>query len=364
MKKILAFTLALIMALSVAACGSSSDSTPSSTDTSTDQTSADTVDTAPELEDKLVVYCTLTEVQVQAAQDTFNAVYPDVEVEFVSGGAGELISRLRAEANNPVADVMLGGLSDTDGDENADIFMPYVSQANDDLISGASSDNGFYNYNGTSTVCFCVNTDLEAQMGIEITSYADLLNPALKGKIVMADPNSSSSAWNNICNFESVYGVDSDEMWNYLEQLMPNLVVVSSSSATYKNVYDGEYVVGLTYETGAITLIADGAENLRLVFPSEGTSAMMSGLAIVKDCPHPEAAKAFLEYYMSAEGMNANGEIVPNVRRTHNDFILSGESDMIPSSEITWVDRPLEEIAATKDTVLEKWNALYAKYNG
>ena len=58
----------------------------------------------------------------------------------------------------------------------------------------------------------------------------------------------ASAAWNNVSNIMSVFGADSDEAWSYIEQLMPNLVIAGSSSACFKSVQQGEYVVGLTYE--------------------------------------------------------------------------------------------------------------------
>lgn len=95
-----------------------------------------------------------------------------------------------------------------------------------------------------STVVFCINKDLEAELGLEINSYEDLLDPKLKGQIVTADPNSSSSAWNNLSNIMAVYGMDSDEAWAYIEKLMPNLVIAGSSSAGFKSVQQGEYARG------------------------------------------------------------------------------------------------------------------------
>ena len=56
------------------------------------------------------------------------------------------------------------------------------------------SNNGFYNFDHLSTIVFCVNTDLEKELGLTIKGYKDLLNPVLKGRIVLSDPNSSSAA--------------------------------------------------------------------------------------------------------------------------------------------------------------------------
>ena len=97
--------------------------------------------------------------------------------------------------------------------------------------------------------------ELEKELGLNIQSYEDLLNPALKGRIVLSDPNSSSAAWNNMCNIFAVYGYDTQEAWDYLRALLENgLVISTSSSVCFKSVDSGEYVVGLTYEDGADTL--------------------------------------------------------------------------------------------------------------
>ena len=157
------------------------------------------------------------------------------------------------------------------------------------------SNNGFYNYDHLSSTVFCVNTELEASLGLEINGYADLMDPALKGKIVFSDPT-SSAAWNNLSNIFAVYGNDSDEAWKVIEGLLANdMVIAGSSSACFKSVQQGEYVVGLTYEDGASTLLKDGADNIKMVYPEEGSSAFAFAAAIVKNAPHMDAAKAMID---------------------------------------------------------------------
>src|SRR5699024_10583097 len=112
--------------------------------------------------------------------------------------------------------------------------------------------------------------------------YEDLLDPALSGRILMADPTSSSSAWNNLSNIMAVYGYDTDETWDYLRNLLENdLIIASSSSAPFASVADGEYAVGMTYEDGIAPLIESGADNIRLVYPEEGTSASAFSTAVI-----------------------------------------------------------------------------------
>lgn len=371
MKKKLALILAAAMAASLTACGSGSQTatTEAATEAADATEAAEASEEATEAEepedigDSLVLYSSMTENDLDNLIEKFNEKYPDCEVEVVNGSAGELTARIAAEADNPQGDVMWGGLSNSDGDTHSEIFEHWLSDYEDEVIDDYKSNNGFYNLDHLSTVVFCVNTDLEAELGLEINSYADLLDPALNGKIVFSDPNSSSAAWNNLCNIMSVYGNDSDEAWDYITQLMNNgLVISTSSSVCFKSVETGEYVVGLTYEDGASTLLKSGATNIKMVYPEEGTSAAALGCAVIKNAPHMAAAKAMVNFLMSAEGQDELGTALGTLRMTNKNATF--ESQYLPkTSEVTWVTRDIDWLIENKEQVLEHWNSIYTEVN-
>lgn len=360
MKRLLALLLTLLMCLSLAACGGD--------DAATDDTSGDDATTEDEggtLSGDLVLYSSMTDGDLEALLTCFGEVYPDINVEVVNGSAGELTTRLTGEAANPVGDLVWGGMADSDGDRYADIFESWVTQYDSEMIDGYSTPNGLYSMDHLSTVVFCVNTELEAELGLNIQSYEDLLDPALQGKIIFSDPNNSSAAWNNLSNIMSVYGNDTEESWNYIEQLMPNLVIGSSSSACFNSVQQGEYVVGLTYEDGAVTLLKSGADNIRLQYPAEGTSATAFGCALVKNGPNPENAKAMIDFICSAEGQTALAAYQEGtLRYTNKNYTVPENAWLTPTDEITWVDRDVEYLTANKDAILDHWNSLWAQVNG
>ena len=368
MKKILAILMALVMVLGLAACGGSSEPAPAAPATN-DAPAAAPAEAAPaapaEPEGDLVLYCTMTENDIDALLTAFNAKYPKIDVEVVNGSAGELTTRLRGEASNPVGDLVWGGMGDSDGDKNADIFEAWVSAYDAENMEGYTSPNGLYSMDHLSTVVFIVNTELEAELGLNIQSYEDLLDPALKGKITTADPNSSSSAWNNLSNIFAVYGNDTDETWNYIEKLMPNLVMLGSSSGVFKQVQQGEYVVGLTYEDGAVTLVKDGADNVRLQYPTNGTSASCFGCGLVKGGPNQENAKLMIDFICSAEGQSAIAALQEGtLRYTNKGFAMPDGAWLTASEDITWVIRDVEYLTANKTSILEHWNELWANAGG
>ncbi|MBO5534811.1 MAG: extracellular solute-binding protein [Clostridia bacterium] len=318
---------------------------------------------AEEVKGPLVLYSSMTDNDIDNLIEAFNEIYPDVEVEVVNGSAGELEARARAEKDNPQGDVQWGGLSPSDGSANDDIFALYTSPYEEDLPAAYKSHNGRYNQDHLSTICFCVNVELEKELGLDIKTYEDLLNPALKGRIVLSDPNSSSAAWNNLCNIFAVYGNDSDEAWKILRGLLENgLVISTSSSVCFKSVDSGEYVVGLTYEDGADTLLKSGSTNIRIQYPENGASATSMGCAMIEGCPHPEAAKAMINFLMSPEGQTALANRLETLRFTNPK--AEYELKWLPADNtINWVERDVPWLTEHKAELLDKWNALYAEIN-
>lgn len=375
MKKILALVMALCMIFALCACGQTAapaDQPTQQEEPPAAEESAPAGEAAEEedLGDTLVLYSSMTEADLDALKTCFNAVYPDIEIEVISGSAGEFTAKIQAEAGNPQGDVTWGGLADSDGDKYAEIFEAWVSDNDDEQMEGYSTPNGLYSMDHLSTVCFCVNTELEKELGLNIQSYEDLLDPALKGKIVFSDPNSSSAAWNNLCNIFSVYGIDTDEAWDYIDALLENMVVVEKSSVCFNSVSDGEYVVGLTYEDGAIKLNQSAAELgteavTEVRYPSNGTSASAFGVALVKGAPHMAAAKAFVNWITSAEGQSAMAEYMQGTLRFTNANYTSPENAWLTaSSDITWVTRDVPTLTAQKADLLAKWNEHLAAVQG
>lgn len=310
------------------------------------------------VEDTLVIYTSNTDAEIEAFTTPFRDKYPDVNIEIVNGSFGELYARLTAEKDAPEADIMLGGLSSTDGLKYKDMFMTYTSSHNDEQIGPMT--NGYYSVYGMSTVVFAVNTRLEKELGLSIRSYKDLLNPKLKGKIIFSDPNSSSAAWNNLCNIFAVYGVDTKESWDFIEGLMRNgMVVGSSSSNCFKNVANGEYVVGLTYDNGAVGML--GSADYEMRYPEDGTSGKDSCFAIVANCKHPEAAKEFVELITSKEGIERMYSVYGGIRFTNVNVAEPATFQLKPTKDIKWITRPVDELTEKKDALLAKWNDLYAK---
>ena len=281
-KRMLAMLLALVAAVSLVACGAQKDNGDANANG----------DGAAE-EKKLVIYSPATDAQVNAVVPLFEERY-GIEVEVITGGTGELLARIDAEGDAPYCDVVFGG-GESSYSEYKHVFQDYVSPEDANLIESCRNTLGYCTNYNLDCAILMYNTDLIGD--IEINGYADLLNPALKGKIVFADPQASSSSFEHLVNMLYAMGTDGQPNgWDYVKEFCKQLPngCVNSSSAVYKGVADGEYTVGLTFEQGAATYVSQG--NIKVVYMNEGVIIRGDGVYIVKDCPNVVSARAFLDW--------------------------------------------------------------------
>lgn len=242
---------------------------------------------------KLVLYSPLTTSMIENMLAMFEQE-TGIKTECLAMGTGDALKRIMSEAENPQCDILWSGTIGTVG-SSGKYFEDYTC-ANEDAFY-----EQYRNVEGNLTRFDCVpsvimiNTDLIGD--IEINGYADLLNPELKGKIVFANPQASSSSFEHLVNMLYAMGTDGQPNgWDYVAQFCKQLPngCVNSSSAVYKGVADGEYTVGLTFEQGAATYVSQG--NVKVVYMEEGVIIRGDGVYIVKGCPNQENARKFIDW--------------------------------------------------------------------
>lgn len=313
--------------------------------------------------DTIVVYATLDDAQQATVEGIWYKYYPNCRIEWISDSVGKLIARARGEINNPQADVIMGGLFESDGTTYHDVLQPYTPSIKDELSQ--LDPYGYYSFFDIQYMALVVNDELAKELGVEIKGYNDLLQPELKGKIIQAEPSASSSAYRQFHTMLALMGdsFGDDKAWDYLDKLIANCngVITTSSSTVFKSVINGEYVVGLTYENIVqMQIEKNGADNISLVYPVEGNTACASGAGMIKDTKRPEAAAAFLDFCSSAEYQQARSE--ENCARGVNKSITYGNYP--PDSSLGLVAIDWEWLGTQKEALLEKWADHWAEFSG
>ncbi|GHU33042.1 iron(III)-binding protein [Spirochaetia bacterium] len=304
---------------------------------------------------RLIIYSPNTEGMVNAIIPAFEAK-TGVKVEIISIGTGEIWKRIESEKNSPQADVIWGGGQSTYIGSNLDLLEPYISAYNGDLIPQYQNIEGkvtLYCLDGSNLL---VNKNLIGN--IKVTSYADLLNPALKGKLIFGDPTSSSSAFAQLTNILLAVGGDytSDKGWNYVRDLLIQLDGKSSqsSSGVWRGLSDGEYTVALTYEDPSATLVRDGAP-VQIVYPSEGAVWLAAASGIIKSAKNMDNAKQFMDYIISKEAQDIFGTQL-TARPVRSDAALG--SYMTPIQSINVIFEDTAYVRIHRQEIIERYRSI------
>ena len=215
-----------------------------------------------------------------------------IEVEPVAAGSGVVIRRLQAEKANPLGDI-IWGVSRSLLQTNKALFLPYASKNKDAIPAEYRDPDDLWIGNNLHLLVILQNTKLVPD-GQGPKSWADLLDPKWKGKIAFTDPANSGSAYATVTMMVDLWG-GGDAGWKKVGDLFRNMKVLNRSSLVFQGVGNGEYPLGISLEYAG-PLWAKGGAPVKVVYPSDGTTFSMEGVAIVKGGPNTENAKVFVDF--------------------------------------------------------------------
>ena len=226
-----------------------------------------------------------------------------VKVNLSMKGSGEALAQLIAEKENPKTDIWFGGTGDPHLQAaEQGLSLEYKSPSLSQLHAWAqqqAQQSGFKTvgiYSGP--LGFGYNTELIAKKKLAVPkSWADLLNPALKGEVQVANPASSGTAYTMVATLVQLMG--EDKAFAYMKQLHKNISQYSrSGTGPIKAVARGESVVSISF-------IHDGPGEkingfpVETLTPSEGTGAEIGSMSIIKGARNLEHAKKFYEWALT-----------------------------------------------------------------
>ncbi len=252
----------------------------------------------------VVVYCGVNEGWCRAAAVSFEQK-TGIHVDMTRQSAGEIYARLRAEKDNPRGDIWYGGTGDPHLQAAAEgLTEPYQSPSVAQLHPWAQNQSKL---SGNRTVGlylgvlgFGYNKDeLDRAKAPAPACWSDLVKADFKGEIQMADPNSSGTAWTMLATIVQLMG--EDKAFAYLKALGHNIdQYTSAGAAPAQAVGRGETMVGITFQHDLID-VAKRAPAVRVVSPCEGTGYEIGSISIIKGARHPDEAKTFYEWALTAD---------------------------------------------------------------
>ncbi len=298
-----------------------------------------------------VIYYTSTDLPVaEKLAKAFEAKYPGIAVRVERTGAERVFQRIGQEYASNIHAVDVVNSSDAahfivwkrDG-----ILAPYVPEdvAKFYPPEHRDADGQFASFRVWLSI-IAYNTGL-VKVEEAPKSFADLLDPRWKGKIVKAHPGYSGTI------MTATYQMQRDLGWTFFEQLArQNIMQVQSSADPPKKLDLGERAVMADGNEYNIFQMKEAGRPVEPVYASEGSPLIIGPNGIFKASPNPNAAKLFQSFCL---GRDAQQLIID----------VGGLRSVHPQTQEKPGRKPLKDIKTMKDdaaAVEKEGDAIKARY--
>jgi iron(III) transport system substrate-binding protein len=279
-----------------------------------------------------------------------------IKVNFLRFSSGEALSRVIAEKNNPRVDVLFGGPVETfAAGIKEGIFESYKSPSFAKLPARFKQADGQWTAIADDPLVFMTNAAfLKANNLKPPASWDDLLNPAYKNMLQMADARTSGTAVTRIFSVLEVNKRDEEKTFAYLKKLRQNVQVYTKSGG------GGTLPVGLGQAGGGIFFIVDALEtkakgyDVVVSFPKEGIGSSAEAIALIKGAKNPEAAKKLIDFATSAAMQSKLAENKVNFVPANPDVQTEASlAEVLKGANIFPIDD--DYAGANRKRIVERW---------
>ena len=252
---------------------------------------------AAEKEGKVVWYTAVDVKVAEGVAKAFKAQYPKIEVDVERSGSERVLQRINQEYQSNIKNVDVVNSSD------ASHFLFWKQQGwlakhtPPDAAKFAAQyrdpEGTYFTWRATLD-CMAYNTNLVKEADAP-KSYAELLDPKWKGKLVKAHPSYSGTSLTGTYALTKVLG------WDYFEKLSKTgIQQLQSTTAPPKTIASGERAVMVDGNEYNIFIEMDAKSPVKPIYAREGTPFVSSPTAVFTDAPHPNAARLFQNFLYTA----------------------------------------------------------------
>jgi iron(III) transport system substrate-binding protein len=251
-------------------------------------------------EGKLVIYG-LGEPFLTPIVNVFRKRYPGVTIEGFDEPGSQSRERIIAEQKTGriIGDIIIAGPTNHQALADLNFLEPYQSSQLPHMIPELVPEGNFTSPLRATIFSMAVNTKL-VPAPEEPTVWADLLQPRFRGKMASDDPRGSGGGAGMMASLEKAFGTE------YLQKLATQEIFFSKDTGTIlANLTRGEYILFITASHDDIIAARKNGAPLKFLKPKDGIRAAGNYQSIVKNAPHMNAAKLWVEWSTSEEGQLA-----------------------------------------------------------
>ena len=266
---------------------------------------------AAKKEGKVVAYGSLESDTVEAIRKAFQKK-TGIEMEYWRASATKVMDRAMTEyrAGRPLFDVILTNDNPLQIMFKEGIFAKYDSPSAKDFPKDAIDPNLGPRYR--NVIIGVVYNKGIIKPADAPKSLEDLLRPQFKGKLVMPDPTQHTTTTQWVASLFKLMGKEkADKYIHDLAAMKP--ILVESLLPAAERVTTGETPIAITYVKYTFIFGQKGAplDYVRLgKMLGDGHYAPLGNKA-----PHPNAGKAFIDFFLGDEGMGTMAKMGEFVNR-------------------------------------------------
>lgn len=289
-----------------------------------------------------------------------------VKIEYLSASSFLNYGKLKAERNNPQADVAMMDDMILDQARKDDLLQPLdtsIVTTLDDIKPDARFKDNMGVGIGYNVVSMYYNTKILQEKGIAPpTSWNDLLRPDFKGRVVIRNITSSYGLYALLMLARANGGSDTNPEPGFLKmkEMASNVISFPTSHGPLAQMtLQGDAWIGVT-GLGEAQEFVDKKAPIKFFLPKEGAIAMVEAAGVVKGAPHAKLAQQFIAELTSPEGQRMMAASQSWVATSKKAIIDDSVKARIPLD----FDKPLDLKVVDFDAVTsnrEKWNERFAK---
>jgi iron(III) transport system substrate-binding protein len=257
----------------------------------------DKIVAAAKQEAKVVVYSGAAPASTPKPVARFQEKY-GIAVDILIGRGGEIRERARTEVavGRAIGDVVLNGISTIMEQATGGDFQQHGPLPSGGRIQTSYINDGILVPGYATSWAMLVNTNL-VKPGEEPKSWRDLADPKWKGKILVDNPLSPGGGQATFTVFLDKFGR------GFLEQMAAqNLMLSEQYTLAEPRLARGEFAIYMPFIVSNIFNLR--GLPVRGVAPIEGKTFSYQAAAILKNAPHPNAARLFLEFMLGDEAQD------------------------------------------------------------
>jgi iron(III) transport system substrate-binding protein len=283
-------------------------------------------------------------------RDAFKAKYPGIEVQFIRQTAQVVYQRLTQDLKSNVHE--LDVFASTDESHYVALkqqnvlaqFVPADINKVPPSLRHLDPDE-MYQIGALGFVLINYNTQKAKPAP---RRWTELVQPKWNNQVTLGHPAFSGYVGNWVVAMNDKYG------WQYFNNLAKNNPKIGRSiNDTVTDIVGGERLVGAGPDNYSLEKKAAG-NPIDIVYPDDDSILITSPIAVMKQAPHPNAARLFMNFFYSKEYSEALVKSFNYPLRTDVPAANGAHLD-----KIRWYRNKVQRLATGIPEVVAKWRETF-----